>query len=529
MMSLENNLSFEILYEDGHRLGKVSLNSTLENTPFLIKNNMNFLQFGSITIEKPISYLVSETYKREKYDLTTAPLIDIPFDLPLKEAKKLSSLNISITNQNTDDCLPIYLTKYKEINQELFEAIPEKSIYFFKRIPDERILLDFFFRLKEKYPSSLFFINSKNYEIPIFLFIGFDLFLHEENNEHFFKEYLSNPSPEIVEMYSNGSVDSRRLLRILYKEFYDSFEIHLRREFKRSYYIDDISLERPQVVRWRNEIEEYYSPSTDIILLLPCSAKKPYRVSKSHTKIISFLKDFLKDKYSNISQLILTSPLGVVPRELEDYADYDIPVTGYWSQEELDCLSELLLSLINKCNNPVIIAHFGENSPYLKALEKLPFEIFYTKGSLDELKNILERNRSFWDKEPLNEYKAKAQKMFSFQFKKEFNLPFDYQERRKSTDLLFNKKNIGIFQNKIKVNVKGGELIKDSLWVNIDFDLRGDIFSKGIISNSDGIRPGDDVIVQRNNKCIGVGEAIVSGEIMKKLNRGKVVKIRMRG
>jgi predicted RNA-binding protein (TIGR00451 family) len=528
-MSLENNLSFEILYEDGHRLGKVSLNSNIETTPFLLENNTDYLQFGSITIEKPISYLVSETYKREKYDLTTVPLIEIPFDLPLKEAKKLSSLNISIINENTKDCLPIYLTKYREINQDLFESIPEKSIYFFKRIPDERILLDFFFRLKEKYPSSIFFINSKNYEIPIFLFMGFDLFLHEESNERFFSEYLSNPSPEIVEMYSNGSVDSRRLLRILYKEFYNPFEIHLRREFKRSYYIDDISLERPQVVRWRKEIEEYYSPSTNIILLLPCSAKKPYRVSKSHTKIISFLKDTLKDKYSNLSQLILTSPLGVVPRELEDYADYDIPVTGHWSQEELDCLSELLLSLLNKCNNPVIIAHFGENSPYLKALEKLPFEIFYTKGSLEELKNILEVNRSLWDTEPLNEYRTKAQKMFSFQFKKEFDLPFDYQERRKSTDLLLNRKNIGIFQNKIKVNVKGGELIKDSLWVNIDFDLRGDIFSKGIISNSENIRPGDDVIVQKNNKCIGVGEAIVSGEIMKNLNRGKVVKIRMRG
>ncbi|NMC60334.1 MAG: hypothetical protein GYA51_13270, partial [Candidatus Methanofastidiosa archaeon] len=76
----------------------------------------------------------------------------------------------------------------------------------------------------------------------------------------------------------------------------------------------------------------------------------------------------------------------------------------------------------------------------------------------------------------------KAQKMFSFQFKKEYHLPFDYRERRKSTDLLYNKRNIGIFQGKIKANVTGGEILKDSLWVNIDFDLRGDIFSKGIIS-----------------------------------------------
>ena len=119
--------------------------------------------------------------------------------------------------------------------------------------------------------------------------------------------------------------------------------------------------------------------------------------------------------------------------------------------------------------------------------------------------------------------------MFSFQFKKELDMPFDYVERRKSTNLFYNKQNIGIFENKIKVNVKGGDLLKDTLWVNIDFDLKGDIFSKGVVSNSNNIRPGDDIIILKNNKCIGVGEAIVSGETMKKLDRGKVVKVRMRG
>ena len=527
-MSLENKFSFEILYEDGHRLGKIHLGDHIENTPYILQDNKDYFQFGNITIEKPLSYLVSETYKTSKCDLSTVPLIQIPFDLPIKEAKILSSLNISIIKEGEGDCLPIYLTKYREINQDLFDSIPEKSIYFFRKIADERLLLDFYFRLKEKYPSSIFFIDSINYEIPIFLLLGFDLFLDKENNERFFNEYLSNPSPELVEMYSNGSINSRRLLRILYKEFYNYFEVHLRREFKRSYYIDDISLDRPQVVRWRKEIEKYYKPSTNIILLLPCSAKKPYRVSKSHTKIITFLRDILKEKYPNISQLILTSPLGVVPRELEDYADYDIPVTGHWNQEELDSLSELLSSILKKCNNPLLIAHFADNSPYLKALKNLPFEIIYSHGSLEELKSILDTNKDLWGNEKIYEYKNKAQKMFSFQFKKEFDLLFDYQERRKTTDLLYDKKIIGTFQNKIKVNVKGGELIKESLWVNIDFDLRGDIFSKGIISNSDNIRPGDDVIVKRNNKCVGVGEAIVSGDTMKKLNRGKVVKIRMR-
>ncbi|KYC52839.1 MAG: Archaeosine synthase [Candidatus Methanofastidiosum methylothiophilum] len=526
---MENKLSFEILYEDGYRIGKATLNDKSENTPFLLENHKDFLKFGDILIEKPISYLVEENYNRKKYDLSVVPLIETPFDISLKEAKKLNDLNISIITEKEGDCLPIYLTKYKELNQELIEVIPEKKLYFFKRIVDERILLDAFFKIRDRYPSSLFYIDAKGYEIPIFSFIGFDLFLDNGNNCDLFKEYMKNPTPELVEMYSNGSVNSRRLLKILYKEYYTSFEQHIRRDFKRSYYIDDISLERPQVLRWRREVSKHYSPSTNLFLLLPCSAKKPYRISKSHIKVISFLRDYLKDKYSNLTQLILTSPLGVVPREIEDYTDYDIPVTGYWSQEELDCLSELLISILKKTDKPCIIAHFPEDSPYLKALKKLPYDLLYTNGSLDTLKEYLEIKRDLWDKEPINENKNKALKMFSFQFKKEFNLPFDYRGKRNTTEFLFNKKRIGMFENKIKANINGGELIKDSLYVNIDFDLKGDIFSKGIIEASEDIRPGDEVIVLKNNKCIGIGEAIVSGRIMKKLNRGKVVKIRMRG
>lgn len=529
MMLLENKLSFEILYEDGYRIGKVTLNDKSVNTPFLLEIHKDYLKFGDIIIEKPISYLVEETYKRNKYDLSVVSLIETPFDMPFKEAKKFNDLNISLIKEKEGDCLPIYLTKYKELNQELIESITEKKLYFFKRIPDERILLDAFFKIKETYPSSLFFIDADIYEIPIFCFIGFDLFLDTEYNRRLFDEYLKNPTPELVEMYSNGSVNSRKLLKILYKEFYNYFEQHIRRDFKRSYYIDDISLERPQVLRWRNELSKFYTPSNNIFLLLPCSAKKPYRISKSHVKVISFLRDYLRDKYPNLTQLTLTSPLGVVPREIEDYADYDIPVTGHWSQEELDCLSDLLINILKKTDKPVIIAHFFEDSPYLKALAKLPYEILYTNGSLDTLKEYLNTNRNLWDKEAIDENKNKALKMFSFQFKKEFNLPFYYKEKRNTTEFLLNKKRIGMFENKIKVNINGGELIKDSLYVKIDFDLKGDIFSKGIIEVSEDIRPGDEVIVLRDNKCIGVGESIVSGKIMKKLNRGKVIKIRMRG
>ena len=43
-MSLENNLSFEIIYEDGHRLGKVNLGNRIENTPYILLNNKDYLK-----------------------------------------------------------------------------------------------------------------------------------------------------------------------------------------------------------------------------------------------------------------------------------------------------------------------------------------------------------------------------------------------------------------------------------------------------------------------------------------------------
>ena len=57
------------------------------------------------------------------------------------------------------------------------------------------------------------------------------------------------------------------------------------------YYSCD-SLNRPEVKRWHRRIKEYYFPPEDIKLtvVLPCSAKKPYSISKSHMKFRKAIK-----------------------------------------------------------------------------------------------------------------------------------------------------------------------------------------------------------------------------------------------
>ena len=80
--------------------------------------------------------------------------------------------------------------------------------------------------------------------------------------------------------------------------------------------------------------DEYLPPlhQREVLVLLPCSAKKPYRLSQSHYRFRRAIKDL------RIHEVMVTAPLGLVPRELEDLwpaANYDIPVTGNWDSDEL--------------------------------------------------------------------------------------------------------------------------------------------------------------------------------------------------
>ena len=59
-------------------------------------------------------------------------------------------------------------------------------------------------------------------------------------------------------------------------------------------------------------------------------------------------------------ELIVTSPLGLVPRELETVypaGHYDVPVTGYWDAEECAVIADILARYFRKHSYRRIIAH----------------------------------------------------------------------------------------------------------------------------------------------------------------------------
>ena len=110
---------------------------------------------------------------------------------------------------------------------------------------------------------------------------------------------------------------------------------------------------------WRERISEKYEPPMrmrDVLVLLPCSAKKPYRLSKSHSR---FRKSIGSRR---VHEVMVTSPLGLVPRDLEDIwpaAHYDIPVTGDWDEHELSIIRQMLSRLVERVGYSSIINHSG--------------------------------------------------------------------------------------------------------------------------------------------------------------------------
>src|SRR5438552_1980631 len=79
------------------------------------------------------------------------------------------------------------------------------------------------------------------------------------------------------------------------------------------------SLHRPEVVRFRRRIMERYAkpPSARVLLLLPCSARKPYSASRSHRRFREAIQACKNP--SVVHEVIVTSPLGLIPRELERF------------------------------------------------------------------------------------------------------------------------------------------------------------------------------------------------------------------
>ncbi|MDI9611024.1 MAG: archaeosine synthase subunit alpha [Archaeoglobales archaeon] len=296
--------------------------------------------------------------------------------------------------------------------------------------------------------------------------------------------------------------------------------------FRRStcFFNSQESISRFEVRYFLSRIVECYRPKTRALLLLPCTAKKPYLLSKTHRLIRSAVK-------VNVNEIIISSPL-VLPREFEliyPAVNYDTPVTGHWSEEEINFVASWLLKLVEKGNFEKIVAHV--EGGYRRVVEKALKEydvIFTSEGDLlssESLKRLKKEIEGFERFDLFSE-------MFSHASRYQFGLEVEGIVRGKYPEIELLKKdriarfdlrygNLDIYSDFAIELLKRGDYTVEIA----DFEPTTTIFSAGVEEADPKIRP-NDVVVFRNSTHYGVGIARMHGREMVETKKGIAVEVR---
>jgi len=323
------------------------------------------------------------------------------------------------------------------------------------------------------------------------------------------------------------------------------------------------SQNRAEIRRFAERIEKYYEPpKKEILVIFPCSSKKPYSISASHQKFIQAIER--NRKYVN--ELIITSPMGIVPRELEltyPAAHYDTTVTGHWDLEERAWVGDLLEKYLekNKAQYKHIIAHV--EGPYREICEavseKLGILMTYTVEKSPTSQTSLKNLRTAVDKiveeaTPIAEsetHKPKprllkrggneekedqirtitryqlgslADALFTEETNVKGNFPkFMLLDGKTQLAVLVPQFGQMAFSIAAAEKLIQSEKYTGQYTVKIDnFLPKGSLLAPGIIEADPAIRPGDEVIILGEN-VIGVGKAKMSGIEMNSSSKGVAV------
>ncbi|RLG28331.1 tRNA-ribosyltransferase [Methanosarcinales archaeon] len=305
------------------------------------------------------------------------------------------------------------------------------------------------------------------------------------------------------------------------------------------------SQNRVEVTRFAERVLSRFTPPDDganTLVILPCSAKKPYSLSQSHARFFDALKGYRQQ----VHEIILTSPLGVVPRELETVypaAHYDIAVTGEWSLDETAWVATCLRTYLEKHTYKNIIAHVsGGFFDVCKIVEHdLGIEIVYsaaTAGSLlsdDSLASLREsvagivssQSRGRSRRSPLATVRAIADYQFGLGVGEQL-IPDRARVKsgRSGFRIFADREQIASSTRygTIAPTLAGAANMPPDIYrVEIDdFLPKGSILAPGVVSADPQIRPMDEVIVE-GEMAFGVGRAMMSGREMVESSRGVAV------
>ena len=532
-----------------------------------------------------------------------SPLLKIPFDAPEKVANYIFEQNkdkikgtIKLSDNDSINYYILNLGKYIEKINDLTEELKNTDLIIIadgrRLINRKELLLISELRNIISPNTAIYFPTALPNEIPLLTYMGVDYFDNSsasyyaskgykftknrtmtttikfneliERNEFVIKELLEETKYCIKDGSLRNLVEetsiSNPYLRGNYKRFNpDVRNIPLSSGKKIIVSIDETTI--PEVKKYIERLGNYEA-FTNIIVLLPCSSKKPYSFSKSHQYFINSIRS----SNTVVEEVVLTSPYGVVPRALEGIVNYDIPVVGAWSSEEIEFINKHLKTYLdnvyNKFGTITVIAHLPEH--YYEILDKNLIEKYdiictvednkpTSNNSLATLKDTLKEidgakynindntdkdndnnapikaNRPSIRKQVMHNY----QQLAKFQFGSNF-IPDDtvIKGRHKKFFAKLNNKLTQIcslnYENGLFVlTYDGGKLLGKNKWVEVNFKAKkGSLFAPGFKDCDETISVGDEIVIIYEDEILGVGRASMSGAEMKKARNGALLNIR---
>ncbi len=416
-----------------------------------------------------------------------------------------------------------------------------------------RDLVDFTIDLRERigYDKLLYAPGTPPHLLPIMVYLGYDLF---DNSIENMDEYsflgpgrgIDNFSELMIKQVrialENGNlrelaesipnVKAKEILRYLDMKYY-----HIQERFypvwsRTLQAVSQDSLFRPDIQRWLERLRERYKKPdwAKYLLLIPCSARKPYSESRSHREMRLHIK-------STMHEVILTSPLALVPRELERFypaQNYDIPVIGHWYEDEKKIIEENLRWYLENNEYEGIVSFLPES---MKFLEKLLNEFDAVQIWGKDFENLEKETRKLEYHVPRGKMELENMKSLAkFQFgtcedmidgakiKGRYQQINIWKDGKRLFGYNPEKGMLTLTEESAKCLLSEGKYI-----VEIDdFYPEGDVFAAGINYASEEIREGDEVAIAHKNELRGWGIARMSSWDMVEQRRGKAVKIRGR-
>jgi archaeosine synthase len=302
------------------------------------------------------------------------------------------------------------------------------------------------------------------------------------------------------------------------------------------------SLRRVEIQRFAERVTTRYRNRFDHpLVLVPCSAAKPYSESQSHRQF----HDSIQWRAHLAS---MTSPIGVVPQELEltyPAQHYDTAVTGRWSEDEKEFVAEVLRRYLERNEYPRVIAHVPDEGyrdicDRVAADVDVPFEFTVedhptTSESLGNLAGALEGELKY----PKREREHNTVRAIA-----------DYQLGDGAGDALFEDIRTTGRYPKLQVRDTDDEQLATMVpnygvlsftlagarrWVESDaptkrveidgFVPHGSVLAPGVVDADDDIRVGDEVVIE-GPKAFAVGRAAMSGPEMVSSTRGVASEVR---